>query len=69
MFALLKKNGWATSLSAGESGGSLSSRSIFMVHIELTDAGESFPPFLADAAADTDEQYTGKHMHINDNDI
>ena len=46
MFALLKKKGWATSLSAGESGGSLSSRSIFMIHIELTDAGESLPPFL-----------------------
>ena len=39
MFALLKKMGWATSLSAGESGGSISSRSIFMIHIELTDAG------------------------------
>ncbi len=39
MFALLKKLGWATSLSAGESGNSLSSRSIFMVHIELTDTG------------------------------
>ncbi|KAL3136082.1 hypothetical protein ABBQ32_007106 [Trebouxia sp. C0010 RCD-2024] len=31
--------GWATSLSAGEGGGSLSSRSIFMLHIDLTDAG------------------------------
>jgi len=39
VFALLKKLGWATSLSAGESGNSLSSRSIFMVHIELTDTG------------------------------
>ena len=46
MFALLKKKGWATSLSAGESGSSLSSRSVFMVHIELTDTGHSFPPCL-----------------------
>ena len=41
VFAVLKKLGWATSLSAGESGSSLSSRSVFMVHIELTDAGKS----------------------------
>ncbi len=39
IFALLKNLGWATSLSAGESGNSLSSCSIFMVHIELTDTG------------------------------
>lgn len=39
VFALLKKLGWATSLSAGESGNSLSSRSVFMIHIELTDTG------------------------------
>ncbi|KAL0046282.1 hypothetical protein WJX82_008028 [Trebouxia sp. C0006] len=39
VFALLKKLGWATSLAAGESGNSLSSRSVFMVHVELTDTG------------------------------
>lgn len=46
MFALLKKMGWATSLSAGEGGGSLSSRSIFMIHIELTDIGQYLLPHL-----------------------
>ncbi len=66
MFALLKKNGWATSLSAGESGGSISSRSIFMLHIELTDAGESLPPFLTHSTADTTAQHAGRQMHISD---
>ena len=50
VFALLKKLGWATSLSAGESGNSLSSRSIFMVHIELTDTGAPLCSWLQASA-------------------
>ena len=45
MFALLKARGWATSLSAGESGNSFSSRSFFFVRIELTDEGACVPDF------------------------
>ncbi|KAK9803974.1 hypothetical protein WJX72_009535 [[Myrmecia] bisecta] len=39
VFALLKKQGWATGLSAGEGGSSFSTRSFFMVKVELTDEG------------------------------
>ena len=40
VFALLKRLGWATGLSAGESGLSITSRSFFDVRIDLTDEGE-----------------------------
>ena len=69
MFALLKKKGWATSLSAGESGGSLSSRSIFMVHIELTDAGQSLPPFPSDVSSAPQIKHDdGHHMRTHCDD-
>jgi len=38
-FAYLKKRGWATGLVAGEASTSFSSRSFFMVRIDLTEAG------------------------------
>jgi insulysin len=38
-FAYLKKQGWITALSAGEASTSCSSRSFFMVRLELTDEG------------------------------
>lgn len=47
-FALLKAKGWASGLSAGESGGSLSSRGFFCVRVELTDAGHEHVPEVAD---------------------
>ena len=40
VFAVLKRLGWATGLSAGESGLSITSRSFFDVRIDLTDEGE-----------------------------
>ncbi|GAX77819.1 hypothetical protein CEUSTIGMA_g5262.t1 [Chlamydomonas eustigma] len=40
LFSLLKQIGWATALSAGESGLSISSRSFFYVKVELTDEGQ-----------------------------
>ena len=39
VFAVLKRLGWATGLSAGESGLSITSRSFFDVRIDLTDEG------------------------------
>lgn len=39
-FAALKARGWATGLSAGESGGSFSAKSFFSVSVALTDQGE-----------------------------
>lgn len=39
VFAYLKKRGWATGLVAGEASTSFSSRSFFMVRIDLTEAG------------------------------
>lgn len=40
MFAVLKAQGWAVELSAGESGMSFSAASLFSVNIVLTDEGE-----------------------------
>lgn len=40
LFAVLRSQGWATGLCAGEAGTSFSAASFFMIHISLTDEGQ-----------------------------
>lgn len=44
LFALLRKQGWATGLASGDAGTSFSAASFFMVRVSLTDEGQQHVP-------------------------